>query len=109
MKKSRKELGTIQVLLKRLNEERLPQALELKDKVDGGACLNDYEMRFLAQVFEDAGAARRLSAKHPEFQPLLARLASLYSEITRQALENERKSVEVTADLPVPRPPASDP
>jgi hypothetical protein len=42
-------------------------------------------------VFDDAGTAQALADKHPEFQPLVARLISLYSEITSKALENEQK------------------
>lgn len=92
MKDASKDTATIQVLLKRLNEERLPQALKLKDRVDRGERLTDFDMQFLAQVFEDAGTARKLADKHAEFQDLVARLTSLYSEITRKALENEQKS-----------------
>ena len=90
MRKSVKDAGTIQVLLKRLNEERLPCALELKTRVDRGACLEEHDIRFLKQVFADATGAQRLIARHPELQPLIARLTSLYSEITDRALENER-------------------
>jgi hypothetical protein len=85
-----KDLGTIQVLLQRLNDERLPIALELKDKVDRGECLDDFDVRFLQQVFADASGAQRLVAKHSDLQPLLTRVVALYAEITDKALENER-------------------
>jgi hypothetical protein len=92
MRDSSKDAGTIQVLLDRLNNERLPFALKLKDKVDRGERLTDHDMQFLSKVLEDAGDARRLADRNPEFQELIARLTSLYSEITRKALENEQKS-----------------
>lgn len=92
MRESSNDTAVIQVLLKRLNEERLPHALKLKGKVDRGERLADFDMQFLAQVFEDVGTARKLADRHPEFQSLVARLTSLYSEITRKALENEQKS-----------------
>ena len=85
------DAGTLQVLLNRLNNERLPVALELKKKVDRGERLTDHDMQFLSKVFADAGDARRLVEKHPEMQALVAKLTSLYSEITRKALENEQK------------------
>jgi len=92
MQDSSKDAGTIQVLLNRLNNERLPTALKLKSKVDRGERLTDHDMQFLSQVFKDAGDARSLADRHPDLQGLVARLISLYSEITRKALENEQKS-----------------
>ena len=89
---SKKDAGTIQVLLDRLNNQRLPRALDLKSKVDRGERLEEHDMQFLKLVFEDAGSAQTLAAKHPEFQPLVARLISLYGEITRKGLENEGKT-----------------
>lgn len=92
MRDSPKDAGTIQVLLERLNTQRLPRALDLKSKVDRGERLEEHDMQFLKSVFEDAGSAQTLAAKHPEFQPLVARLISLYGEITRKGLENESKA-----------------
>jgi hypothetical protein len=92
MRDSSKDAGTVQVLLNRLNNERLPIALELKKKVDRGERLTDHDMQFLSKVFTDAGDARRLAEKHPELHALVAKLTSLYSEISRKALENEQKS-----------------
>ena len=88
---SKKDAGTIQVLMNRLDTERLPRALDLKKKVDRGERLDEQDTQFLNRVFEDAGTAQQLAAKHPEFQPLVTRLISLYSEITRKGLENEEK------------------
>jgi hypothetical protein len=90
MTKSRKDAGTILVLLNRLNEQRMPRALELKERVDRGECLGDYDMQFLKSVFTDAGTARRLAGKYPEYQPLVDRISSLYAEITRKAAENQQ-------------------
>jgi hypothetical protein len=90
MTKPRKDAGTILVLLNRLNEQRMPRALELKERVDRGERLGDYDMQFLKSVMADAGTARRMAAKYPEYQPLVDRVTNLYTEITRKAAENQQ-------------------
>jgi len=92
MKDSTGDAGTIQALLERLNTQRLPRALRMREKVDRGETLDDYDLRFLNQVFEDAGLAQKLASKHPEFQSLVNKLIGLYHHITKQALENEQKA-----------------
>ena len=58
MSKPLKDAGTIQVLLTRLNEERLPEALSLKEKVDRGECLSEHEIQSLQAIIRDSGTAR---------------------------------------------------
>ena len=86
-----KEAGTIQVLLQRLNEIRLPKALDLKKKVDRGEKLDSYDIDFLETVLADATKAQELVSLHPEFKTLVGKLMTLYGEITTKALENEQK------------------
>ncbi len=88
---AQKDAGTIQVMLQRLNDLRLPKALDLKKKVDRGEKLDNYDMEFLEGVLEDASSAQHLLARHPELQTLVSKLVALYSAITTKALENEQK------------------
>jgi hypothetical protein len=94
MKKPTKDAGMIQLLLMRLNEDRLPRAMKLKEQVDKGECLTDYDMHFMKSVMGDASTVRRLAAKYPEYQGLVDKVAALYTEVTQKALENQQKAAE---------------
>lgn len=84
--------GTIQALLERLNNWRLPRALAMKDRVDRGEKLDENDLKFLEGVLQDANQVKPLISGHPEYQPLINQLAGLYSHITQKALENEQKT-----------------
>jgi len=84
------DAGVIAVLMQRFENERLPRAFDLKEKVDQGATLNDNDIAFLEQVFEDANNIGPLLDRHHEFQKLAAQAIGLYKEITDKALENEK-------------------
>ena len=97
-RQSQKDRGTAQVLLMRLENERLPFALKLKDKVDHGEVLSDYDTQFLKRVLKEAGDSKRLAAKLPQYQEIVQRMSDLYEEITRKGLENQKN--------PPPPPPS---
>jgi hypothetical protein len=89
-----RDKGVAQVLLMRLEAERLPFALKLKAKVDRGERLTEFDSRFLKRVLEEGREARRLAVKLPQYQEVVTRMAALYDEITRKGLENEQKASE---------------
>jgi len=84
-----KEQGVIVVLAKRMVEERLPKALELKARVDKGGLLNEMDLRFLEEVVQDANKIRPLM-QDPKVLEVAGRMIELYGEITARALENEK-------------------
>jgi hypothetical protein len=89
MNETSKDAGLIAVLIKRFEEKRLPIALDLKEKVDRGETLNDYDIAFLEKVFSDAGEIKPLLDRHSEYHELVGKTMSLYHEITEKALQNQ--------------------
>lgn len=85
-----RDRGIAQVMLMRLENDRLPFALKLKAKVDRGERLSDYDTRFLKTVMQESRDAVRQAEKVPEYKNLVQRMADLYEEITRKASENEQ-------------------
>jgi len=88
-----KDAGVIQVLAKRMESQRLPAILAIKEKVDQGEILSDYNIRFLEQVLQDARSLKPLVERHPEWQPLVAKIVHLYKQVTELALENEKNNM----------------
>lgn len=83
--------GTAYVLLMRLQNERLPRALELKAIVERGERLSDYDKDYLKRVLGEAGEVRNAANKLPEYRDLIKKMQDLYSEIISKALVNEQK------------------
>lgn len=90
-REERRARGTAYVLLMRLNNERLPRALELKAKVDRGERLSDYDQDYLKRLVSEANGVRRAANQVPEYRELVRKMQSLYDEITSKALVNEQK------------------
>ncbi len=85
-----KDLGVAIVLLQKLTEETLPKALEIKERLDRGECLDHWDIEFLEKMYERAEQAKPLVDRHPEYQEVYARAVHLYKEITDQAVVNEK-------------------
>ena len=75
-------------LARRLETQRLPLALELKEKVDRGKKLNDFDIAFLEEVSDDMQNVCSLVDRNPDWQAIVEKMLQLYNEITAKALEN---------------------
>jgi len=89
---SKKDLGIAQVLLQRLNEQLLPYALKLKDRVDKGELLTDYDQKFLKEALAEAPFIRTQLQRQPQYESLAYQVFSLFAHITAKGLENETAS-----------------
>ena len=87
-----KEDAVLTVLANRLVEERLPRALALKEKVDRGEVLGDFDIAFLEQVLADASNIPQAVREMPKFKEAAAQMKQLYKAIMDKALENEEKA-----------------
>ena len=83
--------AVLAALLERLLKVRLPRALELKRKVEGGERLADADIAFLKAALEDARDGQRYVVRNPQFHTLGAQIVQLYEEIVSRAMENEKK------------------
>lgn len=91
MDSSSTDLGLVQVLLDELERHTLPRALELKEKVDRGETLDEFDEAFLEHAIEIATKTDAVMARHTEYQALAARVSHLYHEITAKALQNAQQ------------------
>jgi hypothetical protein len=85
-----KDIGVLAVLAKRMVEEILPKALQIKERVDQGEVLNDLDIAFLERVFANAKNLGPRIDKDPRAREVAGRMVSLYKEIMDKALENEK-------------------
>lgn len=90
MSDSTMDTGLIEVLLERLEKQRLPRLLALKEKVDAGESLIDEDLDFLENAIVDARKAIPLIDRHPEYQSLAAQVMELYKDISEKALQIEK-------------------
>jgi hypothetical protein len=84
------QAGVLEVVMERFKNHRLPRVMDIKALVDQGKRLNEYDIAFLEEVFEDTRQYKHFVDEHADFQNLYARLTHLYEEITKKALENEK-------------------
>ncbi len=86
------DIGLIEVILERLEKQRLPRLLYIQKKVDEGTSLDDLDLNFLESSMKDANKLIPIIDRHPEYQTLAAEVMSLYKDITEKALQIEKSS-----------------
>ena len=92
MSLSEKEAGLVEVIVQRLEEQRIPRALDILARVENGERLNEFDISFLEEAMQDAMEVKPFIDQHPEWQEFSTRLFALYKDITSKALANEQAS-----------------
>ncbi|MGB5831754.1 MAG: hypothetical protein WBG92_07160 [Thiohalocapsa sp.] len=85
------EAGVVQAILMNLEHRVLPQALDIKRNVEAGEMLSDMDTVFLDEALENLQRDGPYVNDHPQWEPLYSRMIDLYDQITRKALENEKR------------------
>jgi hypothetical protein len=99
-RQSQRDRGVAQAMLMRLESHRLPHVLILKKKVDSGELLSEYDTRFLKDVLKESREAQRLAERLPQYKELVTRMSSLYDEVVKKGLENQKNPPKIVPPEP---------
>jgi len=91
---SDKDKALIQVLLERMDKQRLPRLIDIREKLDQDQKLDSYDLEFLDEVLNDTRENQHYvkNAADDDLKTLFMKVVNLYKEIMEKALENEKKS-----------------
>lgn len=89
MHSSLEELGIITAFIENLEKHTIPRALAIRKRVFEGESLNEIDTLYFEEQLSEASSIMHLLEHHPEYQKLAVEMASLYHEISEQALKNE--------------------
>jgi hypothetical protein len=92
MVKEVKQDGMMVTLMQRFKTQRLPRIMEIKEHVDAGSRLSEYDRLFLEEAMHDAQQNIRHVEDIPECQHLFIQLAHLYKQIMDKAIDNENRA-----------------
>ena len=94
MKQSQKQTEQdkfiIAAALNRLTNENLPRVLSLKEKVDTGDVLHDYDLKFLRRLLGNADDLSAIVERNPEYMELRSKALGLCHDIMKKSEENEK-------------------
>jgi len=84
------DTGIIQAILECFQKQRLPRVMEIKQKLDRGDTLNEFDIEYLSEAIHDNCGFIPYLGRHPEYESLVAKVIHYYKAITDEALSNEK-------------------
>ncbi|TNF98576.1 MAG: hypothetical protein EP297_07640 [Gammaproteobacteria bacterium] len=84
--------GVVVILLQRLENYCLPRALKIKEKVDLGGLLDEFDIDFMEEMFSEISESRSVIQRDQECERLAASMMQLYMQIADQAMLNEKQA-----------------
>ena len=94
MSNSGKNNSIALALVERFDSMWLPRALEIRQRMDEGEILMDFDISFLKGIVQEAINNKHYADEMPELHKIYAQAVALYHEITEKALANEKKNCE---------------
>jgi hypothetical protein len=86
-----KEQALMAVMMTNFQHNQLERVLDIKQEVDAGRLLMDYDLDFMAELCGDAQDSIALIRRFPEYQEVYIKAIGLFREIAYKAMENERR------------------
>lgn len=90
MNEMQRSLGTVTVILKRLQRHSLPRIFRIKERVDSGERISPEDVLFLRQSLLDALSAKPIYDSNPELAEISAKIITIYRDVSMKALANEQ-------------------
>lgn len=84
------DTGIILVVLQNLEKQCLPRVVEIKQRLDDGAILNEFEIEYLSCALHNTQSFMPYLGRHPEYEPLFSKVIHYYKSVTDEALDNTR-------------------
>lgn len=83
-----KELGMVQVALKRFNNDVLPALRALKDKVDRGETLDERETAQLEEAIKRGLRSEAFADRHPDYRSLIDSANKIFAYVKTKSADN---------------------
>ena len=90
MEQSKKDKLVIAAALNRLTKENLPRTLSLKEKVDAGEVLSEYDLKFLHRILDNTDDLNAIVERNPEYKELRSKGIGLVHDVLAKSAENEK-------------------